>query len=176
VICRTCATPLVLALTCDYSCTVKPLLFPSSACGLIAICGFLALDRPAAQAKPIRLRNEIIPTEASAQGTAKAASALPQSPVSGLVLVQVAGAMTPSWQAELRSLGVELLKYVPDDAFITKFNNVPTDKIRALGFVRWVGPYRPDHKIHPRLAAAARLYPPYPLPHCLNRRSRNLED
>ncbi len=155
---------------------MKLLLFPSSACGLIAICGFLTLDRPTAQAKPIRLRNEVILTESSAQSAAKAASALLQSPVSGLVLVQVAGAMTPGWKAELHSEGVELLKYVPDDAFITKFNNVSPDRIRALGFVRWVEPYRSDHKIHPRLAAAARRYPPYPLPHRLNRRSRNLED
>jgi serine protease AprX len=151
---------LVLALECDYSQYVKPRLFPSSACGLIAICWFLALDRPAAQGKPIRLRNEIIlPTEASAPGVVQPKSTLRQPPVSGLVLVQVAGAMTPGWQAELRSLGVEMLKYVPDDAFITRFNNVAPDKVRALSFVRWVGPYRPDHKIHPRLAAAARAAP-----------------
>jgi hypothetical protein len=118
------------------------------------------LDRPAAQAKPIRLRNEIIlPTYASAPGAAQAQSTLRQPPVSGLVLVQLDGALTPGLQAELRSLGVELLKYVPDDAFITKFNNVPPDKVRALSYVRWVGPYRPDHKIHPRLAAAARAAP-----------------
>ena len=82
------------------------------------------MDGPAVQAKPIHLRNELISTEASAAGAVQAKSALPQPPVSGLVLVQVDGAMTPSRQAELRSLGVELLKYVPDDAFITKFNNV----------------------------------------------------
>ena len=160
----------------DYSWAVKPRLFPISACGLIALGWFLALDRPTAHGKTIRLRNETIPTEASAPATAKAASALPSSPVSGLVLLQLDGALTTGWQAELCSLGVELLKYVPDDAFITRFNNVSPDKVRALSFVRWMGPYRPDHKIHPRLAAAARLYPAYPLAHCLNRRSRNLED
>jgi hypothetical protein len=112
------------------------------------------------QAKPIRLRNEIIlPTEASAPGAAQAKSTLRQSPVSELALVQFAGTLTPGWQAELRSLGVELLKYVPDDAFIAKFNNVPPDKVRALSYVRWVGPYRPDHKIHPRLAVVARAAP-----------------
>jgi hypothetical protein len=65
-------------------------------------------------------------------------------------------ALEPGWRAELRSAGVELLKYVPDDAFITHFNNVSPAKVRALSFVRWVGSYRPDQKIHPRLAAAAR--------------------
>jgi hypothetical protein len=96
---------------------VKPRLFPSSACGLIAICWFLALDRPAAQAKPIRLRNEIILlTEASAPGVVQPKSTLRQPPVSGLVLVQVAGAMTPGWQAELHSLGVEV-RFNPNEAW-----------------------------------------------------------
>ena len=33
-------------------------------------------------------------------------------------------------------------------------------KLAALSYVRWVGPYRPDHKIHPGLAAAARAASP----------------
>ena len=139
---------------------MKLRLFPGSVCGLIVMCWFLASDRLALQAKAIRLRNEvIIPTDVSAPGAALAKSTVQQPPVSGLMLVQLDGALTPGWQKELRSLGVELLKYVPDDAFITKFNNVPPDKVRALGFVHWVGLYRPDHKIHPRLGAAARTVP-----------------
>jgi subtilisin family serine protease len=121
------------------------------------------MDRPAAsQTRTIRLRNETITTESRTNlaGVAPAQRLAAQVPAAGLFLVQFDGTPTPAWQAELRSLGVELLKYVPDDAFITKFNGVPPDKVRALSFVRWVGPYRSDHKIHPRLAAAARAAPP----------------
>ena len=113
------------------------------------------------QTKTIRLRNETITTESrtNSAGMAQPKALAVQAPAAGLFLIQFDGSPTPAWQAELRSLGVELLKYVPDDAFITKFNNVPTEKVRALSFVRWVGPYRSDHKIHPRLAAAARATP-----------------
>jgi hypothetical protein len=79
-----------------------------------------------------------------------------QQPVSGLFLVQFEGQLQPTGRAELKNAGVELLKYVPTDAFIARFNNTSPSRIEALNFVRWVGPYRPDHKVHPRLAATAR--------------------
>ena len=142
---------------------MKPRLFPSSACSLVGIPLLLALLGSTTQAKPIRLRNETIVTESpasvAAQAPAQAQSAPAQSPAAGLFLIQLESALTPAWQTELRSFGVELLKYVPDDAFVAKFNNVPPGKVRALSYVRWVGPYRSDHKIHPRLAAAARAAP-----------------
>jgi len=49
---------------------------------------------------------------------------------------------------------------VPDDAFVARFNNVSPDKVGGLSYVRWVGPFRPDHKIHPGLSAAARVASP----------------
>ena len=79
-----------------------------------------------------------------------------QTPAWGLFLVQFESPLEPVKRAELRALGVELLKYVPEDAFIARFNNVSPDKVGGLSYVRWVGPYRPDYKIHPGLSAAAR--------------------
>jgi hypothetical protein len=110
----------------------------------------------AGQPRQIRLRNETISTPPRTDVAGMASGLAAQTAAAGLFLVQFDGAVEPAWRAELRSRGVELLKYVPDDAFIAKFNNVSLDKIRALSFVRWVGHYRPDHKVHPRLAAAAR--------------------
>lgn len=110
----------------------------------------------AGQPRQIRLRNETISTPPRTDVAGIASGLAVQTAAAGLFLVQFDGAVEPAWRAELRSRGVELLKYVPDDAFITKFNNVSPDKVRALSFVRWVGPYRPDHKIHPWLAAAVR--------------------
>src|SRR5262249_54272906 len=69
-------------------------------------------------------------------------------------LVQFNGPLDPGKRAELKAAGVELLKYVPEDAFIAKFNKVSPSSIAAKNFVTWVGPYRAEHKIHPRLAAA----------------------
>jgi subtilisin family serine protease len=72
---------------------------------------------------------------------------------SGVFLVQFSGPLDASRRAELRAAGVELIKYIPDDAFIAKFNNVSPANIAAKSFVTWIGPYRPEYKVHPRLAA-----------------------
>src|SRR5689334_10264444 len=110
--------------------------------GLLSIC--LAA---AAQQKEIRLRNEKIVTLPKSGRTATPLAV--QSPLNGLFLLQFEGQLQPSWRAELKNAGVELLKYVPEDAFIARFTNTSATTIQALNFVRWVGPYRPDHKIHP---------------------------
>jgi serine protease AprX len=131
-------------------------------CGRLLAAGLLCFQLLAAgQTRTIHLRNETITTESRTNVTdlAPARGLAAQAPVAGLFLLQFEGTVTPGWQAELRALGVELLKYVPDDAFIARFNQVPVDKVRALNFVRWVGAYRADHKIHPRLAALARATP-----------------
>ncbi len=138
---------------------MKPQLCPGSARSPIAICLLLAFVTLTAQSKPIRLRNAVILTEPSATAGAQAQAALTPSPASGLFLIQFTNAVSRASRAELRSLGVRLLKYVPDDAFIARFNNVPPGKLSALSYVHWVGPYRADYKIHPRLAAAARAMP-----------------
>ncbi len=100
---------LVLRPNSDYYENVKFWQCPSSARSLIVICLFLVFDHPAVQAKPIRLRNEVILTETAA----KATSTLPDSPVSGLFLVQFSGPPPPEVRAQLSAAGVDLLRYVP---------------------------------------------------------------
>jgi hypothetical protein len=128
-------------------------------CILLAAGLFLLHFTAAGQTKQIRLRNETITTTPAAKAAAAArlqAQALSaQTPASGLFLIQFENPLEPGRRAELRALGIELLRYVPEDAFIARFNNVSPDTVGALGFVRWVGAYRPDYKIHPRLSAAA---------------------
>src|SRR5437762_3693436 len=46
---------------------------------------------------------------------------------------------------------VELVRYVPDDAFIARFDGASLSQVKRMTFVRWVGPYRPEHKIDSRL-------------------------
>ena len=120
---------------------------------LLGLCFTLAAL--AAPTKSIRLRNETItPDLAPAQTvqTTQAAAPTPESPASGLFLIQFTGALPPAAREQLRPLGVELLQYVPDDAFVAKFEGARPGKIRQLDFVRWVGPYRPEHKIHRALS------------------------
>src|SRR5262245_3350255 len=105
------------------------------------------------QDKIIRLRNQAISTPP--KPAASIQSQAVESPVSGLFLVQFNSRLHPGWREQLRQLRVELVRYVPDDAFIAKFNNVSPARVGALSFVHWVGSYRPEHKIHPRLVAAA---------------------
>jgi len=106
------------------------------------------------QTKPIRLRTETILTPPKAN--LKQAQSQAQALTSGLFLVQFNAPPNPTQLAELSSAGVRLLKYVPEDAFIARFSGAAAERVRALDFVRWVGAYRPDHKVHPRLAAAMR--------------------
>jgi subtilisin family serine protease len=137
---------------------VKPRLFRSRACRLVGLLLLLTLLGATTQAKPIRLRSQTIltpsPTDVTAKAHAQALAA--QAPATGLFLIQFEGTLTPAQRAEVRSLGVELLKYVPEDAFVAKAKSVLLAKLVALSYVQWVGPYGPDYKIHPRLAAAAR--------------------
>jgi hypothetical protein len=127
---------------------------------LLAAATVLAcLCSAAAQDRHIRLRNETIRTQPRAGVAAMAAGLKAQTPAAGLFLVQFEGPVDPGRKAQLRGLGIELLKYVPDDAFIARFKDVRPDTVAALSYTRWLGPYRPDYKIHPRLAAAAQVIP-----------------
>jgi hypothetical protein len=121
---------------------------------LLLFCSALIFQSHAwAQNREIRLRTGTIFTPPPA--TAKAQSLADQKAASGLYLVQLNSPLEPAWRAQLKSAGVAMLKYVPDDAFITSFNNVSPATIRSLSFVRWVGPYSPGQKIHPKLLSHA---------------------
>src|SRR5690242_15722656 len=104
-------------------------------------------------AKTIHLRNGAISTPPKAAAAVQTRTFTPAA--SGLFLVQFTDPVQPAWREQLRRMGVELVRYVPDDAFIARFNNVSPASVGALSFVHWVGAYRPEHKIHPRLVAVA---------------------
>lgn len=102
--------------------------------------------------KFIRLRNELIGTPEPA---AKALAVVVNQPVvSGLYIVQFNDRFKPEWRAQLAGMGVDLLWYVPDDAFVARLQDCRLEQIRALVYVRWVGEYRPEHKILPELKTA----------------------
>lgn len=120
--------------------------------GLVVVCGFFfALSLAAQTSKPIRLRNPL--TAAPAPARTQSLAAAPAAS-SGLFVVQFRESLQPQWRAQLAKLGVTLLQYVPDDAFVAKFENVKPAEIRALSYVQFVGEYRAAQKVHARLQQA----------------------
>jgi hypothetical protein len=104
-------------------------------------------------AKDIRLRNELIHTPDKSKTNAAAASQIQttEAPASGLFLVQFNDAISDAQREELGRHHVELLQSVPEDAFIARLHGTSVGTLRSLSFVNWVGPFRPEHKIHQKL-------------------------
>ena len=103
----------------------------------------------------IRLRNETIDTARVASGLIQTTAPPQAQPgeASGLFLIQFQDHLQPSWRGELAARRVTLLSYVPDDAFVARLDRVSLAELSAFPFVRWVGAYRPDHKIFRGLLA-----------------------
>lgn len=121
----------------------------------IFVLWFCAAFSAPAQEKAIKLRNERIVTPAPDR-TALLQAAQADELVSGLYLVQLNGPLQTQWREELNALHVELASYVPDDAYVARLDNTSLAALRALAHVRWVGPYRPEHKIFSTLNNWAR--------------------
>ena len=116
---------------------------------LALLISALGIGACSADQKFIRLRNELIPTSAPDRTSKASVQAhLLDEAVSGLYLVQFNERFEASWREPLGSLGVELVRFVPEDAFVARLTQVSVSKLRALPFVRWVGEYRPALKVH----------------------------
>ncbi|MFO1461842.1 MAG: S8 family serine peptidase [Verrucomicrobiota bacterium] len=102
----------------------------------------------------IRLRNETIATPPKPTPTATAQPRAAEAAANGLFLIQFQSVPDASAREGLRARGVELIQYVPDNAFVARVTGVPLSSIRADPTVRWVGPYEARHKMDPRLSTA----------------------
>ncbi len=103
-----------------------------------------AFERP----RPIRLRNEEITPPPKAQFVATlAASTSGSVATNGLFVVQFTGPMQPSWRQFLEAQRIELVRHIPNDAFIVKVNGHSMAQVAGMPFVNWIGRYRPEHKI-----------------------------
>lgn len=120
------------------------------------VCLAFAADLTA-QTKVIRLRNGALTNEPPVVQPRTQAT-IP-SPVSGLYLVQFTGPVRPEWRTELETLGAQLVRYLPDDAFITRFNGTPFELVRAKSYVFFVGEYAATHKIHTSVGDQLRAGP-----------------
>ncbi len=115
-------------------------------------CLGLVVSATAAPGKPVRLRNALVAPETTLQVQS---STLASPATSGLFIIQFREPLRPAWREQLTALGVDLLRYVPEDAFVAKFTSVRVAQIRALGFVQVVGDYRAAQKVHRQLQSAA---------------------
>jgi hypothetical protein len=84
------------------------------------------------------------------------AHALRSAPESGpgTYLLQFGGPVQEAWKTAAAQAGVTLYGYIPDHAFIARMDAGAVDQVRALPFVRWVGPYHPAYRLDPTIASA----------------------
>ncbi|MBP9900175.1 MAG: S8 family serine peptidase [Verrucomicrobia bacterium] len=130
---------------------MKPRCFARRASSILLLALGFTFTALAAPTKAIHLRNETITPELATSQTVQtvqAAAPTAESPVNGLFLIQFHGTVSAVAREQLRAFGVEFLQYVPDDAFVVKFTNARPGIIRQFDLVRWLGPYRPEYKIH----------------------------
>ena len=123
----------------------------------------LALHGHAAEAwKTIRMRNGPIRTPPRSAPSAQPPK-VDSTPINGLFLLQFDGPFQSEWRPALVAAGVDLLYYVPDDAFVARFGDATPATVRALPFVRWTGPLLPRHKIHAGVVRALATAPAQPV-------------
>ena len=112
------------------------------------VCACLFLASPVL-AGTVKLRNERITTPAK---VARPTAGKSVAPHTGLFLIQFEGPVQAAWSETLRDRGVTLVRYVPDHAFIARAQGVVLESLLDLEFIRWTGPFRPEHKVQAGLA------------------------
>ncbi|HVV01188.1 MAG TPA: S8 family serine peptidase [Verrucomicrobiae bacterium] len=137
---------------------MKSLLFALRRFPWLMLCLFLEVSLQAADVKPILLRGETLLPQKSGKAsgaTARAGSggaSVLASRASGLCLVQMKGPLSDEDRLALKTMGVDLLRYVPKDAFVARLNGMTLSAVQSLPFVNWAGEYAARHKLHPALA------------------------
>ena len=69
-------------------------------------------------------------------------------------LVQFTGPVRNEWKAAVEKGGARLYGYIPDYAFIARMDPAAAESLRAIPFVRWVGPYHPAYRLAPTFRTA----------------------
>src|SRR5207245_359146 len=61
------------------------------------------------------------------------------------------------WKTDLESRGVDVLRYLPQDAFIVRGRPADLDAASSMPSVNWVGPYEAGWKVRPDIATQGLL-------------------
>jgi len=78
---------------------------------------------------------------------------LEADPGSHLAIVQFRGGALATWRTRLTELGVEVLRYLPHNAFIVRMAPALWSDVSSQSYVRWVGPLHPAYRIEGSLRA-----------------------
>jgi hypothetical protein len=80
------------------------------------------------------------------------------APGKGLYVVQFIGPIRDSWFKELEQTGVEIITYVPHNAYVVFAGEQAAGELMKMKasspFVQWMGDYQPAYKLTPGLQAA----------------------
>ncbi len=109
-----------------------------------------AADAPGGGGPQIHLRSGSFDPLAAVPEAGAAAQ-----PGAGEYLLQFTGPVEEAWLAGAEAAGARLYGYVPDFAFIASLEAEAVERVRALPYVRWVGPYLPAYRLSPDLGAGA---------------------
>ncbi len=70
-----------------------------------------------------------------------------------LHLVQFAGPLLPSWRASLLEAGVQIVSYIPQNAFLVYGDSKAVGRVQTMAatdaHVQWDSAYLDDYKVHP---------------------------
>ncbi len=102
-----------------------------------------------------RTQTSRVPSDLSVMG-AQPTRAPARLGASQLWIVQFAGPVRPSWQELLLDAGAEILRYLPDYAYVVRVADRRLPRVRSLPHVRTVTPFRPAYALSPRLARPRR--------------------
>lgn len=103
--------------------------------------------------KPLMLRNEPFDPATNHSPTLTAAATAPGSVASPqrLYLLQFREPLRGEWRATLEKLGVRLIRFVPEDAYVARCDASSVQALARLPFVAWVGHYRAPYKVQTEL-------------------------
>ena len=116
---------------------------------LVAASGTRAAG-PVEQPVMLRLLGTTFDPLAQPQSAASANDAQ-QAAISGQWIIQFTGPVQEEWKSAVLSAGAKLYGYLPDFAFIARADPAAVGQVRALPFVRWVGPYQTAFRLAPEL-------------------------
>jgi hypothetical protein len=69
----------------------------------------------------------------------------------GRCVIQLDGPLSRARRAALRAAGVKLGDYLPANAFVADLTDATPAQVARLGFVTWVGRYRPQWRLDPQI-------------------------
>ncbi len=100
---------------------------------------------------------DTIPLQAGVIVPGSSLPAVPKSIGAGaelrLFLVQFETQSLAEWRRQVRSLGAEVLTYVPHNSHLVRMDPALVSTVESLPFVRWVGVFEPAYRVSPELLA-----------------------